>query len=102
MPPPTNAACPLGPRPAAQDTVGSATWLDTQRTHEPAIQERKAQLPVQYEEWVGPHFDAEQARNQGWRVVLPVAGTRAAATRWQACLRAGHGRRRLHQTHRHL
>lgn len=46
----------------AQDTVGAASWLETQRTHEPAILGRKAALPVHYEAWVGAHFGAEQVR----------------------------------------
>lgn len=41
--------------------MGTASWLDTQRTHEPAILGRKAELSVHYEEWVGAHFAADQA-----------------------------------------
>ncbi|PRW50977.1 FAD-linked oxidase [Chlorella sorokiniana] len=47
----------LGP---IRDTVGAASWLETQSTHAPAIAGLLAAFPEHYESWAGGHIAAEQ------------------------------------------
>lgn len=43
-----------------QDTVGAASWQETQATHAPAIAGLLAAFPEHYESWAGGHLKAEQ------------------------------------------
>ena len=43
-----------------QDTVGAASWLETQCTHAPAVAGLLAAFPEHYESWAGGHMAAEQ------------------------------------------
>ena len=43
--------------------MGTASWLETQSTHAPAIAGLLAAFPEHYESWAGGHMKAEQV---GW------------------------------------
>ncbi|KAI7841233.1 hypothetical protein COHA_005070 [Chlorella ohadii] len=50
----------IGPLLVSLDTVGAASWQETQSTHAPAIAGLLAAFPEHYESWAGGHLKAEQ------------------------------------------